>query len=84
MRQGTTETNALWISQPGAIRTYGKSTGTASRIYKLYSAQEMVVSAAGLTDGSALNLESDVPPPGTLCRASMPISMSRRRMSLAT
>ncbi|WP_038170959.1 Verru_Chthon cassette protein A [Verrucomicrobium sp. BvORR106] len=61
MRQGTTESSALWISQPGAIRTYGNSTGTASRIYKLYSAQEMVVSSAGLTDGAALNLESDVP-----------------------
>lgn len=62
MRQGTTETDALWISQPGAIRTYGSNTGTASRIYKLYSAQEMVVSAAGVTDGVTLNLESDVPP----------------------
>lgn len=61
LRQGTTENNAVWISQPGAVRTYASNSGAPSRIYKLYSAGEMVTSAAGLT-AAALNLETDVPP----------------------
>ncbi|HSI61883.1 MAG TPA: Verru_Chthon cassette protein A, partial [Candidatus Saccharimonadia bacterium] len=61
MRMGTTENNALWISQPGAVRTYDSSNGAASRVYKLYSAREMVVNATALTNASALNLENDVP-----------------------
>lgn len=60
LRQGTTEANALWISQPGAIRTYAANSGTASNIYKLYSAGEMTTAADGLT-AAAQNLESDVP-----------------------
>lgn len=58
IREATTGTNA-WISQPGAIRTF---TGAKQpdRVYKLYSAQEMVVS------GSAFNPASlaDVPTGG--------------------
>lgn len=61
LRMGTTENNALWISQPGAVRTYGLNTGEPSRVYKLYSAKDMVVSAAGLSGASAKNLENDVP-----------------------
>ncbi|RBP45065.1 uncharacterized protein (TIGR02600 family) [Roseimicrobium gellanilyticum] len=61
LRAGSTEENSLWISQPGALRTYGLANGIASRIYKLYSAGEMVVSAASLTGASALNLENDLP-----------------------
>jgi type II secretory pathway component PulK len=30
LRMGTTEDNALWISQPGAIRTYRADGGAAS------------------------------------------------------
>jgi uncharacterized protein (TIGR02600 family) len=61
MRMGTTESNALWISQPGAIRTYGATSGTGSRVYKLYSARDMVVQASMLATASAQNLEGDVP-----------------------
>lgn len=61
MRQATTESGTLWISQPGAMRTYGLNTGTSSRIYKLYSSQEMVLNAAGVSDPASLNLENDVP-----------------------
>ena len=58
IREATTGTKA-WISQPGAIRTF---TGAQQpdRVYKLYSAQEMVV------PGSAFNPASlaDVPTGG--------------------
>jgi uncharacterized protein (TIGR02600 family) len=62
LRQGTTESNALWISQPGALRTYTANSGDPSRVYKLYSARDMVVNASSLTTASAKNLEDDVVP----------------------
>ncbi len=62
IRAGSTEPDALWISQPGAIRTFAKNSGVPSAVYKLYSAPEMRVPAASLTTPSAANLESDVPP----------------------
>jgi len=61
LRQGTTETNAVWISQPGAVRTYVANTGNPSYVYKLYSARNMVVDATSLTTASQINLEDDVP-----------------------
>lgn len=61
LRQGTTEPNALWISQPGALRTYDNSSGAASNVYKLYSNRNMVVQASTLDTPSKLNLEDDVP-----------------------
>jgi uncharacterized protein (TIGR02600 family) len=61
LRQGSTETNAVWISQPGALRTFVANSGTPSRVYKLYSSREMVVNAATLGDGAARNLENDIP-----------------------
>lgn len=61
LRQGTTEANAVWISQPGAVRTYVANSGAPSFVYKLYSARNMVVAAGSLTDASKQNLEDDVP-----------------------
>ncbi|RBP42643.1 uncharacterized protein (TIGR02600 family) [Roseimicrobium gellanilyticum] len=61
MRMGTTESKALWISQPGAIRTYIANSGLGSRVYKLYSARDMVVENSMLISASAQNLETDVP-----------------------
>jgi uncharacterized protein (TIGR02600 family) len=60
LRHGTTEQDAIWISQPGALRTYTANGGTPSRIYKLYSASNMIAGAAGLTP-AAQNLEEDMP-----------------------
>ena len=50
IRQATSQgSNIAWASQPGMIRTYGNSNGTASyaplAYYKLYSSDNMVVSA---------------------------------------
>jgi uncharacterized protein (TIGR02600 family) len=42
IRQGTADSSRLWISQPGAIRTYSGSK-QPDQVYKLYSAREMVV-----------------------------------------
>jgi len=42
----TTEANAIWASQPGAIRTW-TGTGASRKVYKLYSAREMVSSISG-------------------------------------
>ena len=61
LRQGTTQTGALWISQPGALRTFVNNTGVASNIYKLYSNQNMVVPVTPSMTASQLNLENDVP-----------------------
>lgn len=61
LRQGSTETNALWTSQPGALRTFGADSGTPLRVYKLYSNKDMTVNAATLTTAAARNLETDVP-----------------------
>ncbi|RBP38080.1 uncharacterized protein (TIGR02600 family) [Roseimicrobium gellanilyticum] len=60
LRHGTTEQNAVWISQPGAVRTYTANEGTPSRIYKLYSASNMISGAQGLT-AAGQNLEDDMP-----------------------
>lgn len=40
-----------WASQPGMIRTFG-TNGSPKKIYKLYSSDKMVVSAAGFTSDS--------------------------------
>jgi len=61
LRQGTTETNALWTSQPGALRTFATDGGAPANVYKLYSARDMVVAASSLTTPAARNLETDVP-----------------------
>jgi uncharacterized protein (TIGR02600 family) len=61
LRQGTTEPDMVWTSQPGAVRTFGAATGTATRVYKLYSNKDMTVQAASLTSAADRNLETDVP-----------------------
>ena len=58
IREGTSQTNTLWITQPGAIRTF-TSTGGDCTVYKLYSAAEMIVSAK-----SSNSLIADVPTTG--------------------
>lgn len=50
--------NVAWTSQPGMVRTFNTSGGL-SAAYKLYSAQEMVGSHAGITAGKS----NDEPPP---------------------
>jgi len=60
LKHGTTEGDAMWISQPGALRTYKSDSGVASNIYKLYSSDEMITAAASLGAGDQ-NMESDVP-----------------------
>ena len=42
----TTEANAIWASQPGAIRTW-TGDGSSRKVYKLYSAREMVSPISG-------------------------------------
>lgn len=61
LRQGSTEDGALWISQPGALRTFDADSGTPNFVYKLYSAKDMTVSAAMLGSNLQKNLENDVP-----------------------
>lgn len=61
IREGTTRENEMWTSQPGVIRTFGESTGDPSRIYKLYSDEEMTVVASNLSSPDEFNLVNDVP-----------------------
>ncbi len=53
VRAATTQPDSAWASQPGAIRTY--RGGELSRIYKLYSAPDLLA-------GSAAEAEADLPP----------------------
>ncbi|MDB2497325.1 Verru_Chthon cassette protein A [Verrucomicrobiales bacterium] len=62
IREGTTRDNEVWTSQPGVIRTFGESTGDPSRIYKLYSDDDMTVVASDSSSPEELNLVKDVPP----------------------
>ena len=50
IREATTRESTIWISQPGAIRVYGRTSksGRASSIYKLYSSSQMI--AGGMRD----------------------------------
>jgi uncharacterized protein (TIGR02600 family) len=65
IREGTSQTNTLWITQPGAIRTF-TSTGGDCTVYKLYSAAEMIVSAQ-----SSNSLIADVPTTGGTLNGNM-------------
>jgi uncharacterized protein (TIGR02600 family) len=61
IREATTQPNTLWITQPGAIRTF-TNTSVPGPVYKLYSAAEMIVPASSFTPATL----SDVPTGGTL------------------
>jgi len=65
IREGTSQTNTLWVTQPGAIRTF-TSTGGDCTVYKLYSAAEMIVSAQ-----SSNSLIADVPTTGGTLNGNM-------------
>ena len=56
IREATTRDDTAWISQPGAIRLFGKrsNSGRAASIYKLYSSRSMIA-------GRAAELAADVP-----------------------
>ena len=45
--QGTDSQQVLWTSQPGAIRTYHGSNTSLTRMYKLYSAETMMLDSIG-------------------------------------
>ena len=47
IREATTRENTSWISQPGAIRLFGREnrTGRARSIYKLYTSHSMTASS---------------------------------------
>ena len=54
--------NFAWASQPGAIRVYD-NTGALSKIYKLYSAQNLTVTSASAMDtASTAAGANDMPP----------------------
>jgi uncharacterized protein (TIGR02600 family) len=62
LREATTQPNQLWISQPGAIRTYSRTTGEPSQIFKLYSNdQPRLQDVNTILQASTINLETDVP-----------------------
>ena len=50
IREATTREGTIWVSQPGAIRLYGRNnrSGRAASIYKLYSSNQMI--AGSLND----------------------------------
>ena len=60
--QGTDGQQVLWTSQPGAIRTYHGSATNLTRIYKLYSAERMMIDNITTEQSPALlnELEKDV------------------------
>lgn len=62
IRESTTRDDEIWVSQPGAIRTFNESSGERSRIYKLYSDENMILDAAAISNSAQLNLADDVPP----------------------
>jgi uncharacterized protein (TIGR02600 family) len=59
IREGTDDPSRLWISQPGAIRTFTGSI-QPDLVYKLYSAREMIVPGNDFNPASL----SDVPTGG--------------------
>ncbi|WP_050027477.1 Verru_Chthon cassette protein A [Verrucomicrobium sp. BvORR034] len=62
LREATTQAGEMWASQPGAIRTYSRTTGQPSQIFKLYSHEvSRLQGLATIVDAATLNLESDVP-----------------------
>src|SRR6266481_5313809 len=64
IREGSTQPNQAWISQPGLIRTYDTS-GLATKAYKLYSASSMVVAGAFDPAADAASGSGDLPPSAT-------------------
>ena len=56
LRSATTQSNEIWISQPGAIRTFRRVGGAPSKIFKLYSDDEMVDNFSSVN----ANLENDL------------------------
>jgi len=62
LRDGTTQADEFWASQPGAIRTYSRESGQESQIFKLYSSSETrLQNVTGLPGAAAKSLETDVP-----------------------
>ena len=67
---GGSNTQTLWTSQPGAIRTYHSSLREYNRLYKLYSSDKMLITAinpdssAGTNASMALlgDIENDIDP----------------------
>lgn len=55
VREATTQSEAGWASQPGAIRTF-REDGSTARIYKLYSAPDLL---AGSTSEALADLPAD-------------------------
>jgi hypothetical protein len=67
IREATTlragSTNTIWTSQPGGLRTYTSANPEFNRLYKLYSAEEFMVSNIPPNQGDFLlkRVEADVP-----------------------
>ena len=61
LRAATTQDGTSWASQPGAIRTF-REDGTMSRIYKLYSAPDLLAgsTAEAMADLPDARFEVDV------------------------
>jgi hypothetical protein len=61
---GTDGQQVLWTSQPGAIRTYHGSNTSLTRLYKLYSAEKMMIDNIQADQSPALinEIEKDIEP----------------------
>ena len=55
IRDASTQNGIAWISQPGAIRTFSGSQ-QPDKVYKLYSAEEMVVPGSSFNPASLADL----------------------------
>ncbi|RFC52363.1 MAG: hypothetical protein DVB22_000730 [Verrucomicrobia bacterium] len=67
IREATTlqtgSTKTIWSSQPGGLRTYSSNSQDFNRLYKLYSAEDLVVTNIPPNQGDFLlkKVEADVP-----------------------
>lgn len=61
---GTGGTQTIWISQPGAIRTFHGNAAELNRVYKLYSSPKMMIEGIAIEKSDALinEIQADVNP----------------------